>query len=92
MIEAAIMDRFPESKITLGQHVMVGKSGHRWISHRCDIICRQQSEIKTIWQGAHGSSPQTSIDPFIMAAATTMRLQTIISSEVAPIEKVVLTI
>ncbi|MGH2647747.1 MAG: peptidase dimerization domain-containing protein, partial [Ginsengibacter sp.] len=33
-----------------------------------------------------------SIDPVIMAAATTMRLQTIISREVAPIENAVLTI
>ena len=36
--------------------------------------------------------PQASIDPVIMAAATAMRLQTIVSREVAPNEAVVVTI
>lgn len=43
-------------------------------------------------RGAHGSQPQTSVDPVIMAAATAMRLQTIISREIAPIDNAVLTI
>jgi len=36
--------------------------------------------------------PQASIDPVIMAAATTMRLQTIVSREIAPNEAAVVTI
>ncbi|WP_370457538.1 M20/M25/M40 family metallo-hydrolase [Rufibacter sp. XAAS-G3-1] len=48
--------------------------------------------MKLFGRGSHGSQPQTSIDPVIMAAATTLRLQTIISREVAPLENAVLTV
>jgi len=43
-------------------------------------------------RGAHGSMPQSSIDPVIMAASTVLRLQTIVSREVAPTDAVVLTV
>jgi hippurate hydrolase len=49
-------------------------------------------KIKLFGRGSHGSQPQTSIDPVIMAAATTLRLQTIVSREVAPTDAVVVTI
>ena len=92
MIDAGIMNRFPKPDIILGQHVMVGESGT--VGHRSGAILSAGNslKVKIFGRGAHGSSPQTSIDPVIMAAATTMRLQTIISREVAPIENAVLTI
>lgn len=40
-------------------------------------------------RGAHGSMPQTSIDPVVMAAAAVLRLQIIISRTVAPTEEAV---
>lgn len=49
-------------------------------------------EIHLFGRGAHGSMPQASIDPVVMGAATVMRLQTIVSREVAPNESVVLTV
>ncbi|HTN38939.1 MAG TPA: M20 family metallopeptidase [Arachidicoccus sp.] len=92
MIDDGMMDRFPKPDIILGQHVMVGESGT--IGHRSGAILSAGNslKVKLFGRGAHGSSPQTSIDPVIMAAATTMRLQTIVSREIAPIENAVLTI
>src|SRR3546814_17974282 len=49
-------------------------------------------KVRLFGRGSHGSQPQTSIDPVIMAASTTMRLQTIVSREIAPIDSAVLTI
>jgi hippurate hydrolase len=43
-------------------------------------------------RGGHGSRPHSTIDPVVMAAATVMRLQTIVSREVAPTDAVVVTI
>ena len=43
-------------------------------------------------RGAHGSMPEASIDPVVMAAATVLRLQTIVSREVAANEAAVVTI
>lgn len=92
MIDDGMIDRFPKPDIILGQHVMVGESGT--IGHRSGAILSAGNslKVKLFGRGAHGSSPQTSIDPVIMAAATTMRLQTIVSREIAPIENAVLTI
>ena len=40
-------------------------------------------------RGAHGSRPEVSIDPVVMAAATVMRLQTVVSREVPATETAV---
>lgn len=92
MIDAGMMDRFPKPDIILGQHVMVGEAGT--VRHRSGAILSAGNSLKVrlFGRGSHGSQPQTSIDPVVMAAATTMRLQTIISREVAPIENAVLTV
>lgn len=92
MIDDGMMDRFPKPDIILGQHVMVGESGT--VGYRSGTILSAGNglKVKMFGRGAHGSQPQTSIDPVIMAAATTMRLQTIVSREIAPIENAVLTI
>ena len=92
MIDDGMMNRFPKPDIILGQHVMVGEAGT--VRHRSGAILSAGNslKIKIFGRGAHGSQPQTSIDPVIMAAAATMRLQTIISREIAPIENAVLTI
>jgi hippurate hydrolase len=92
MIDAGMMDRFPKPDIILGQHVMVGEAGT--VSYRSGAILSAGNSIQVqlFGKGAHGSYPQTSIDPVIMAAATSMRLQTIVSREVAPTETAVLTI
>lgn len=84
--------RFPKPDIILGQHVMVGSSGT--VSYRPGVTLSagDSLKIKLFGRGSHGSQPQTSIDPVIMAAATTLRLQTIVSREIAPTESAVLTI
>lgn len=92
MIDDGLMDRFPKPDIILGQHVMVGESGTVGYRGGAILSAGNSIKVKIFGRGAHGSQPQTSIDPVIMAAATTMRLQTIISREVAPIENAVLTI
>jgi hippurate hydrolase len=49
-------------------------------------------QIRMFGRGAHGSMPQASIDPVVMAASTVLRLQTVVSREVAPSEAAVVTI
>src|SRR5208282_1487303 len=43
-------------------------------------------------RGAHGSMPQKSVDPVVMAAAAVMRLQTVVSREVAMTDSAVVTV
>ena len=92
MIEDGLFKRFPKPDAILGQHVMVGSSGV--IGTRSGVITSagDSFEIRMFGRGAHGSMPQSSIDPVIMAAATVLRLQTIVSRELAPTDAAVVTV
>jgi amidohydrolase len=92
MIDDGLFKRFPKPSVILGQHVMVGSSGV--ISSRSGVITSagDSFEIRMFGRGAHGSMPQASIDPVVMAAATVLRLQTIVSRELAPTDAAVVTI
>lgn len=92
MIDDGLFTRFPKPSAILGQHVMVGSSGT--IGTRPGVITSagDSFEIRMFGRGAHGSMPQASIDPVVMAAATVLRLQTIVSREIAPTDAAVVTV
>jgi len=92
MIDDGLFKRFPKPDVVLGQHVMVGPSGT--VAGRAGAItsAADSLQIRLFGRGAHGSMPQASIDPVVMAASTVLRLQTIVSREVAAAEAAVLTV
>lgn len=92
MIDDGFFKRFPKPDVILGQHVMVGSAGV--IGSRPGVVTSagDSLQIQLFGRGAHGSMPQASIDPVVMAAATVMRLQTIVSREIGATDAAVLTI
>ncbi|MGY1520317.1 amidohydrolase [Luteimonas sp. A482] len=82
----------PRADVVLGQHVMVGAAGS--VSYRPGVILSagDSLQVRMFGRGAHGSQPQNSVDPVVMAASTVLRLQTIVSREVAPLDSAVLTV
>lgn len=92
MIDDGLFKRFPKPDVVLGQHVMLGPSGT--VAGRAGAItsAADSLQIRLFGRGAHGSMPQASIDPVVMAAATVMRLQTVVSREVAATEAAVVTV
>jgi len=92
MIDDGMMTRFPRPDVILGQHVMVGAAGTVGYRSGTILSAGDSLKVKLFGRGSHGSQPQTSIDPVIMAASTTLRLQTIVSREVSPRDSAVLTI
>ncbi|HVW10000.1 MAG TPA: amidohydrolase, partial [Bryobacteraceae bacterium] len=92
MIDDGLFTRFPKPDVILGQHVMVGPSGS--LSSRPGVITSagDSLQIRMFGRGAHGSMPQASIDPVVMAAATVLRLQTIVSREIAATDSAVVTV
>ena len=92
MIDDGLFARFPKPEVVLGQHVMVGVAGD--VGGRSGVVtsAADSLQIRLFGRGAHGSMPQASIDPVIMAAATVMRLQTIVSREIAATDAAVVTI
>jgi hippurate hydrolase len=92
MIDDGLFTRFPKPEVVLGQHVMVGPAGTVAGSAGPITSAADSLQIRLFGRGAHGSMPQASVDPVIMAAATVLRLQTIVSREVAATEAAVLTV
>ena len=92
MIDDGLLQRFPTPAVTLGQHVMVGPSGALAGSAGPITSAADSLQIRLFGRGAHGSMPQASIDPVVMAASTVMRLQTIVSREVAATDAAVVTV
>lgn len=92
MIDDGLFKHFPKPDVVLGQHVMVGPAGA--LGGRTGVItsAADSLQIRLFGRGAHGSMPQASIDPVVMAAATVLRLQTIVAREVAPTEAAVVTV
>jgi len=92
MVEDWGEGRFPTPDIILGQHVMVGPSGTVCYRPGAILSAGDSLAVKLFGRGSHGSQPQTAIDPVIMAASVALRLQTIVSREISPLETAVLTI
>jgi amidohydrolase len=92
MIEDGMVKRFPKPEVTLAQHVMPLSAGQ--IGWRIGTILSAGDswEVTLFGRGAHGSMPQKSIDPVVMAASAVMRLQTVVSREVAMTDSAVVTV
>ena len=92
MIDDGLFDRFPKPDVILGQHVMPMSAGI--VASRTGVVTSagDSFEIRMFGRGAHGSMPQASIDPVVMAASTVLRLQTIVSREVGPSDSAVVTV
>lgn len=92
MIDDGLFTRFPKPSVILGQHVMSMPAGVIAGRPGATTSAGDSLQIRLFGRGAHGSMPEASIDPVVMAAATVMRLQTIVSREVGANEAAVVTI
>ena len=92
MIDDGVFERFSKPDVILGQHVMPPPAGSIGIRSGVITSAADSFEIRMFGRGAHGSMPEASIDPVVMGASTVLRLQTIVSREVAPAQSAVVTI
>jgi amidohydrolase len=92
MIDDGLFERFPKPDVILGQHVMPMSAGI--VASRSGVVTSagDSFQIRMFGRGAHGSMPQASVDPVVMAASTVLRLQTVVSREVAPSDAAVVTV
>ena len=92
MMDDRMIERFPKPDIILGQHVMVGETGTVGYRSGTILTAGDSMKVRLFGRGAHGSMPQNSIDPVVLAASTVLRLQTIVSREVSPLDSAVVTV
>jgi hippurate hydrolase len=78
--------------VALCQHVLPFPSGHVATRPGPTLSAADSMKITVHGRGAHGSMPQASIDPVVLAAMIVVRLQTVISREIQPGEPAVLTV
>lgn len=92
MVDDGLFDRFPKPDVVLGQHVSplpAGKiAGHPGPAYAGSDSLR----VRLVGRGAHGSMPESSVDPIVLASATVLRLQTVISREIPSTATAVLTV
>lgn len=92
MIEDGMVKRFPKPDVTLGQHVMPLSAGQIGWRTGTMLSAGDSWEVTLFGRGAHGSMPQKSVDPVVMAAAAVMRLQTVVAREVAMTDSAVVSV
>jgi amidohydrolase len=74
------------------QHVLAMPSGVVGTRPGPTLSAADSVRITVYGRGAHGSMPQASVDPVVLAALIVVRLQTVIAREIAPTDPAVLTV
>ncbi len=92
MVDDGLFNRIPVPDVALAQHLLPGIAGT--VSTRSGPFMSAADSIRVTvhGRGGHGSMPQHTIDPVVLAAMTVVRLQTVVSREVAPGDIAVLTV
>ena len=92
MVEDGMVKRFPKPDIALAQHVMSLPAGRIAIRSGPVLSMSDSWEVKLFGRGGHGSGPEFTVDPVVMAAASVMRLQTVVSREISMMDRAVVTV
>jgi amidohydrolase len=93
MIADGLFTRFPKPDVGIALHVGNGlPAGQIGITPGIYNTNADSLRITIYGKGGHGSAPQATIDPIIIAARTVLALQTIVSREVKPGEMAVITV
>lgn len=92
MLDDGALRRFPKPDVVLGQHVTPLPAGVIGVRPGPQMSASDGLQVVMHGRGGHGSRPHATIDPVVMAAATVMRLQTVVSREVDPHDLAVVTV
>ena len=93
MLEANLKEVMPRPDVYLGQHVLASLPGG-YVGTRPGPVLSSAFSVKVVvhGKGSHGSMPELGVDPVVLASTIVMRLQTIVSREVAAKETAVVTV
>jgi amidohydrolase len=92
MLEDGLGRLVGKPDVALAQHVLAFPSGQLGTHAGAFLSAADSMRIIVYGRGAHGSMPQAAVDPVVLAAMIVIRLQMIVSREVAPGEFAVLTV
>ncbi|KAJ4362190.1 hypothetical protein N0V95_001538 [Ascochyta clinopodiicola] len=92
MVDGGLYDKVPVPDVVVGAHVMPEKAGV--IGTKRGLIASSADSylLKIKGRQTHASTPHRGNDPIVQAAATILRLQTIVAREVDPLDFAVVTV
>lgn len=92
MVDDDFFERFGTPDVVLGQHVAPLPAGVIGVQTGPAFAASDSLRIVLYGRGGHGSRPETTVDPIVLAASTILRLQTIVSREIAGTDVAVVTV
>jgi hippurate hydrolase len=92
MVDDGLADLLPTPEVALAQHVLPAPAGRLGTCAGPALSAADSMRITVHGRGGHGSMPQATVDPVVLAATIVLRLQTVISRETPPGETAVLTV
>jgi amidohydrolase len=92
MIDDGLFGKTGVPDVVLGQHVAPIPAGMVGLHPGAAFAAADTLRVVLRGQGGHGSRPEDSVDPVVMAAATVMRLQGIVSRELPATAPAVVTV
>lgn len=92
MVADGLFDRIPRPDVVLGQHVAPIPAGTVGLRTGPAFAATDSLRITLHGTGGHGSRPETTVDPIVMAAATVLRLQGIVAREISGNDTAVVTV
>lgn len=92
MLDDGFAERFPKPDVCLGQHVGPFPTGVAVTRPGPLMAASDSYRVRLFGRGGHGSAPESTVDPVVMAAAVVMRLQTVVSREVGASQAAVVTV
>lgn len=92
MIADGLYERHGTPSVVLGQHVVPIPAGTIGLHDGASFAALDNLAVTLHGTGGHGSSPHATVDPVVMAAATVLRLQTVVARETDPADFAVVTV
>lgn len=92
MLDDGLAQLVGSADVALAQHVLAFPAGRVATRPGPTLSAADSMRITVFGRGAHGSMPQAAVDPVVLAAMIVLRLQTVVSREVAPGDPTVLTV
>ncbi|WP_406407471.1 M20 family metallopeptidase [Streptomyces halstedii] len=92
MIADGLTSKAPRPDVVLAQHVLPYPAGYVGTRTGSFLSAADNLRVTVHGRGAHGSMPQSAVDPVVLAAMIVVRLQTIVSRELAATTPAVVTV
>jgi metal-dependent amidase/aminoacylase/carboxypeptidase family protein len=92
VLDDGLMSKVPRSEVVLAQHVLPYPAGWSVPRPGSCLPVSDNQQVTAHGQGAHGSNPQTGVDPVVTAAMCPARFQAVSARETGATESVVVTV